>query len=501
MSEPERSPCPRCARPAAVEALRCPHCRGSLATDVVVVAPVADERQRYQVARTLEALGPPLPGLARIRDVLAGSGATLVRGVSRAAADRTLAALTANGVAAAARLSGGTARPGGGAPRVIGRMGGGVLVVVFGLVFLALAGGGGLIYWASHQRVGTVTTQPLSRAQLTEIGDRVRRSRAYVHGPGSRSGYGAFVAPDLVLARAAAPGRDAVKVDYPGRTAAPGSIAEANVDVGLVLIRVDGAHADPLAVADATTIKDGDVLVVVDQSPGRTQAVNATVTNATATRENTSLIQLEVSLGSSPTGSPVVDARGRVVGLVWGSLPEARLAWAVPVNYAFDWLPSAAHDRAAWERRLAAPRDAIAARDASFAAVTERPVLLQARYMGIQKFGPAQEILQERFAFLVAGPVWARDSGSATPFQVRIGPCDLEPRIRWWPDTVRRGTGHPVPLQIFERWADSQGVGSQTAIGDAETTLDRSQCPTGGAREVSQLHGGEVVSTIALDER
>jgi hypothetical protein len=267
-----------------------------------------------------------------------------------------------------------------------------------------------------------------------------------------------------------------------------------------VLVRVDGARADPLAVADATTIKDGDVLVVVDQSPGRTQAVNATVTNATATRENTSLIQIEVSLGSSPSGSPVVDARGRVVGLVWGSLPDAKLAWVVPINYAFDWLPAVPHDRAAWERRLAAPREAIAARDATFAAATDRPVLLQTRYLGIQKFGPSQEILQERFAFLVAGPTWARDEGS-TPIQVRIGPCDLEPRVRWWPDTFRQRGGQPAALQIFERWADSQGVGSQTVIGDAEATLDRSQCPTGGAREVSQVHRGEVVSTIPLDER
>jgi S1-C subfamily serine protease len=501
MHEPERSPCPRCARPAAVEALRCPHCRGSLATDVVVAAAIDDERQRYHVARTLADLGPPLPGLAKLREVLARAGSTLVRGVSRGTADRMIAALAAQGVRATARLADPGRPPGAAAPRVIGRMGRtGVLAVAFGLLMLAIAGGSGLIYWAGSTRAGTVTTQPLSRAQLTEIGDRVRRARAYVHGTGAAAGYGAFVAPDLVLARAAGAGRDAVRVDYPGRTAAKGTIAQADADVGLVLVRVEGARADPLAVADATTIKDGDVLVVVDQSPGRTLAVNATVTNASATRENTSLIQIEASLGSSPSGSPVVDARGRVVGLVWGALPDAKLAWVVPVNYAFDWLPAVPHDRTAWERRLAAPREAIAARDATFAAATDRPVLLQTRYLGIQKFGPSQEILQERFAFLVAGPVWARDEGS-TPIQVRIGPCDLEPRVRWWPDAFRRRGGQPPALQIFERWADSQGVGSQTVIGDAEATLDRSQCPTGGAREVSQVHRGEVVSTIPLDER
>jgi len=489
----ERSPCPFCAQPAAVEALRCPHCRGLLALDVVICAAVADERRRYRLARVLAALGPPLPGLSALRDALAADHGVLARGLSRGAAERLIATLRDDhGIEAVAHQA---ASQGGGrglaappplppARRSSGRT---IGLAVTGLAVLATMGVVAVRWAASAMSAG-----PLSPAALQAVADDVRGSRGLVEGK-NLSGSGVFVGPGLLLARATLRGAVSSAVYSGDRQQAAATVVQADAEHGLVLVRVAGTQADPLAMADAAAVRDGDALIVVERQPGTGAALakNAVVTNAAATRGSTSMIQLEVTLGDDPQGAPVVDRRRRVVGLIAASDPAARQAWVVPVNYAFAWLPAVPHDETAWARRTAAPEQAVAARDHAFAGALQGPVLVSARHGGIVSFGPQREILSERFLMLVVAPAASRPSG---PLRVRIGPCDVDASVSWLVPFA-----HPLALAAFDRWAEAQGVRDLIAAGEARATIERKNCVPEGVREVALLSGDQAAEPVPLE--
>ena len=495
VAEPERSPCPFCAQPAAVEALRCPHCRGHLAMDVVLTAAVTDDRRRYQMARALSALGPPLPGLAALRDALAVDHGVLARGLSRGAADRLVATLRSDhGLEAIAHQAAAPGdRPAAGHPPPLPppgrarRPGRTVGLAIAGFAVLATMSIVAVRSVATRLAAGS-SAQPLSPRALQAIADQVVRSRGMVTGKGIPGGFGIFVTPELIVARTAAKGVETTTVAYANEGRGSGTVVQADPDLNLVLVRVPGAGAEPLPLADATAIRDGDVLIVVERRHGKAVGRNATVTNAAVTRDGMSLIQLEALLETDVAGSPVVDRRGRAVGLVSGADPAARAVWVLPINYAFDWLPAPPSDKAAWERRTAEPRRSLEGRDESFAAALEGPVLLSARHAGIV-FGPGQEIVSERFALLVVAPAAHKPSR----LRVRIGGCDADATLTWF-------VGRPKALAAFDRWAEAQGVKDLIATGDARATLDRRNCPSSGAREVALLSGGEAAAAVLLED-
>ena len=96
MSDSVEVRCLRCGAPDAGERARCV-CGASLLMDVVLKGAVADERQRFGLARALALLGPPAPSFSEARVVLAIPGNRVVRGVSSAFAQKLLAVLSAHG--------------------------------------------------------------------------------------------------------------------------------------------------------------------------------------------------------------------------------------------------------------------------------------------------------------------------------------------------------------------------------------------------------------------
>ena len=499
VSEPERLPCPRCAQPAAAEALICPHCRTGLATDVVATAPVTDARERYRVARALAAQGPPVLALGPLRQALAFPEAVVARAASRAAAARLIATLRqTHGLHAVARLSAARAPAAmpDDAPDAASRprTSAGVKAAAV-LAVLAVGAATGFVgRWA----IRTVARgAALSPAGLARLATHVGASRAQLAGPGMPGGAGVVVAPGLVLALAQ-PGAATTAIVQVAGAQRSGAIVNTDADAGFALVRIGGGGPPPLPLADATAIRDGDVVVVVHPSGRGAAAMTASVTNADAAHDGVSLLQIEAELAEAAKGSPVLDADGRLVGLVGGSREGARIAWVVPINYAFAWLPwTVPHDGAAWARRVAARADAAEARERVFAAVRSGPVLLHARHDGVDQYGALQEIVVERFGVLIAAPVSARTAPPA--LRLKVGPCELVAAVDWWPDGVRRVAGRPAALQAFERWAADHGVGAGTIVGEASVPLDRRRCPTQGAREASLLLAGALVNTVAID--
>ena len=86
--EPEREPCGVCGEPLALAATACPHCSASALVDVVLMAPVADGRKRYQVARAISALGSPARPFPELQTSLGRPSGALATQATRAFAQR-----------------------------------------------------------------------------------------------------------------------------------------------------------------------------------------------------------------------------------------------------------------------------------------------------------------------------------------------------------------------------------------------------------------------------
>ncbi len=487
----------------------CPHCRGSLGMDVVVTAEMPDERQRYKVARSLAALGPPVLGLSALREGLRRPDCAVVRGATRAAADRILEVLTGElELQAVQRLSQTTpaGRAGsatGGAWRsakVLGLPAGpfwaGLVLVLAGSVLLV-----GLMRRGSRASLGSrPRAADLSPAAFQALAEKASPSRARVWGEGMRGGAGFFVAPELVLALAHPVAPKEAQAAFLRTQKASGPVLQADPQSGLVLVSLPGAGPRPLPLADAATVREGDTLVVVESKPPGVKATRGIVTHAAFVRDGLTLIQLEAQLGADPWGDTVLDTDGRVVGLVRYSDPGARVAMVLPVNYAFPWLPSlAGYDKSEWGGRQGAAGQAQLDRDQEFASVLQHPVLIEARG-GVEEHGKAGEILVERFWVVLAAPVEARGQGT-TYAQFQVGPCELRGSVYWWPEDMRGdGSGRSARQVAFERWVKSQNVRERTLVGHATAVLDRRQCPTEGSRELVLLYGGLPVSQLEITD-
>ena len=88
MTESFEARCLRCGAPDPGDRARCV-CGASLLVDVLLKEPVADERRRFALARALAVLGPPAPAFSQARTSLAIPGDRLVRGISRAFAQKS----------------------------------------------------------------------------------------------------------------------------------------------------------------------------------------------------------------------------------------------------------------------------------------------------------------------------------------------------------------------------------------------------------------------------
>src|SRR5258705_5138049 len=90
---PDRRPCGVCGESLALAATVCPPCQASALVGLVLTAPVADGRKRYQVARAVSALGPPARPFPELQTSLGQPSGTLAAQATRAFAQRVDEAL------------------------------------------------------------------------------------------------------------------------------------------------------------------------------------------------------------------------------------------------------------------------------------------------------------------------------------------------------------------------------------------------------------------------
>jgi S1-C subfamily serine protease len=152
-------------------------------------------------------------------------------------------------------------------------------------------------------------------------------------------GSGFFVAEELLLTNAhvVCTDRDSLRVVFEDGRTMWGEVQRVRDDVDLALIKVVGAGARGLSLGDAGAIAVGDRVVIIGNPLGLDFTVHdGGVSNITRIVNRTAYLQLDSDLNPGNSGGPVIDDRGRVIGIVTLKVSAADgIAMALPINYAY----------------------------------------------------------------------------------------------------------------------------------------------------------------------
>ncbi len=187
---------------------------------------------------------------------------------------------------------------------------------------LALVAGLGLL-WASR---------PLGTAELGRLG----QTSTVLVKSGGCVGSGFWVTDRAVLTNAHVICAPDAPVEV-GR--ARGRVAQSDPGLDIALVEVlDGSAGAPLPLGDAGALEPGDPVVLVGAPLGMKGAVHTgRVSNPHQSLMGVTYLQLDANVNPGNSGGPLLDRRGRVVGIVTAAVRDARhIGLALPINYAFQ---------------------------------------------------------------------------------------------------------------------------------------------------------------------
>lgn len=335
----DREPCPRCGELVAAEARECPYCDRSTLVNLRLGGPVQDPRTRYQLARSLAALGQPFPKLVELQAALASAQPVLGQRLTVASARRGLELVEAHGLRGYAQPVPATRNPW---PRIAA-----VLTVASALAGLAWLGFRGTApatsveKAAAPSRPGPAAPKVSGASGLAPraVAARALPSTVAVRCGGSTIGAGFFIDKDLVLTNAhvSCESSEATGVLLSDGKRFGANVIQSDTDLDLALLRIVGADVTPLPLGDVSTVKEDQQVVVIGSPLGREFTVlGGKVTKPSRLILGVSYIEIDSPIQPGNSGGPLIDLEGRVLGVV--SLKHAKaqsVGMAVPINYAY----------------------------------------------------------------------------------------------------------------------------------------------------------------------
>jgi S1-C subfamily serine protease len=207
---------------------------------------------------------------------------------------------------------------------------------------------------SSDEPVSAEEAEPLdafSRAVVT-VADKLRPAVVNLRvGRGGRggSGSGVLFTPDgfLLTNHHVVRGNDRVRVRLSDGTELTGRVVGNDPWTDLAVVQADGDSFAYAALGDSAKLKVGQLAVAIGSPLGFESTVTAGVISALGrTMRGASghlvdnVIQTDAALNPGNSGGPLVDSRGRVIGINTAVIQPAQgICFAVPVNTAKTILP------------------------------------------------------------------------------------------------------------------------------------------------------------------
>jgi len=166
---------------------------------------------------------------------------------------------------------------------------------------------------------------------LAELAERIRQITVRVHGRSSGYGSGVIWRPDGHIVTNAHVAHRFATVVLPDGRAFRAEVSGWDPERDVAMIKVDAGLLPAAAIGDSASLRPGDLVFASGHPFGGARALTAGIVHAVSRRggsRGSRWVEADVRVEPGNSGGPLVDARGRVVGVT--AMVAGGLALAVP---------------------------------------------------------------------------------------------------------------------------------------------------------------------------
>ncbi len=160
-------------------------------------------------------------------------------------------------------------------------------------------------------------------AGFTELAERTRRSVVHLHGAGRGGGTGVVWQPGGVVLtndHVVAGAGGALRAQTLDGRSLPVTVTARSQDLDLAVLHIPANDLPPVTVGDSTRLRVGELVFAIGHPWGQPWVVTAGIVSGlgeaeTGSGQQIAFVRSDVRLAPGNSGGPLLDARGRVIGI------------------------------------------------------------------------------------------------------------------------------------------------------------------------------------------